>query len=440
MPAQTGDVAGEDGPPTPQRTSFAEVKPVYTLRHYQREAVVSALRVLRCHGRVLLHAPTGAGKTRMAMSVVSMHMRERGPTMVLWLAPTSELIDQAANAFEAAWSSHGDTHAAVIGWWGEGERFSHGMTLRRNTMLVAGIQTAVQAAEKIPESLRLLREKATLVVFDEAHQSVAPTYRALVEKVVDAADSQALLLGLSATPGRSDESESAALARMYGDRKVGVAPGRNPVTFLVAEGYLARANVHLRRVSGTPPPSEGASDYTDATLRELGTVKARNEAMVALIMDNVERGHRRIIAFTPSVASAQWCADAMKSKGIPYAHAIYGNMPQASRDHIVNTYRTSTQDNPHPQVILNCRALTAGVDLPQTSAVVVGKPTKSHVLLQQMIGRALRGPKSGGNANADIWILADESYREFGDLAAMFVEWDNLWDPDSTSASSETKK
>lgn len=410
--------------------AFQEIEPEYSLRHYQREAVVEAWRELREHGRVLLHAPTGSGKTRMAMSIISMHMREQGPTLVLWLAPTSELISQAANAFRDAWKHHGDSRAVVIQWWGDGQGFSHSMTLERNTMLIAGLQMAVQSVSTIPASLRLLRDKSTLIVFDEAHQSVAPTYRALVEDVVDHATSRCLLLGLSATPGRALNSETKALAEMYGDRKVGVTPGRNPVKFLVSKGYLANATVRIRHHVGSPPPTEGQDgDYADTALQELGAIDARNDAIVGLVGDLIADGHRRVLVFAPSVSSAERCAAAMKKEGVQYAHAVAGEMRQSSRNHILRTYASPIANNPHPQVIFNCRVLTAGVDLPQTSAVVIGKPTKSHVLLQQMIGRALRGPRSGGSAQADIRILADESYEDFGDLAAMFAEWDELWEP-----------
>ena len=410
--------------------AFQEIEPAYSLRHYQREAVVEAWRELREHGRVLLHAPTGSGKTRMAMSIVSMHMREKGPTLVLWLAPTSELIGQAANAFQDAWKHHGDSRAAVIQWWGDGQSFSHSMALERNTMLIAGLQMAVQSAAATPASLRLLRDKSTLIVFDEAHQSVAPTYRALVEDVVDHAMSRCLLLGLSATPGRALNSETKALVEMYGDRKVGVAPGRNPVKFLVSKGYLANATVRVRQHVGSPPPTEGQDgDYADTALQELGAIDARNDAIVGLVSELIDDGHRRVIVFTPSVSSAERCAAAMKQEGLRYAHAVAGEMRQSSRNHILRTFASSIRDNPYPQVIFNCRVLTAGVDLPQTSAVVIGKPTKSHVLIQQMIGRALRGPRSGGSAQADVRILADESYEDFGDLAAMFAEWDELWEP-----------
>ena len=411
--------------------TFEEVEPEYSLRHYQREAVVEAWQNLKSHGRVLLHAPTGSGKTRMAMSVVSMHLRERGPTMVLWLAPTSELIAQAAHAFQEAWRHHGDSVAVVIQWWGEGESLSHSMALKRNTMLVAGLQMAVRATEAGGKALRLLRQKATLVVFDEAHQSVAETYRGLVEGILSDADAECLLLGLSATPGRADPSETEALTEMYGDRKIGVARGRNPVRFLVSQGYLAKASVHVRRHLGSPRPSYSGVEYSDASLAELGAEDDRNDAIVGLVREAIDAGHRRVMAFAPSVASAQLCASAMR-QAMPYSHAVVGEMAQGARDHILETFRAPIEDIPQAQVIFNCRVLTAGVDLPLTSAVVIGKPTRSRILLEQMIGRALRGPKSGGAATADIWILADDSFEEFGDLADMFVQWDELWELPST--------
>ena len=414
------------------KQTFAEVQPKYALRPYQREAVIEAWREVKSSGRVLLHAPTGSGKTRMAMSMVSMHLRDRGPTMVLWLAPTSELVMQAAEAFKEAWEHHGDSVAVVIQWRGDGERLSHGMALERNTVLVAGLQMAVYSTGTNPNATRLLRNKATLVVFDEAHQSVAPTYRGLVDDIVNAAGSQCLLLGLSATPGRVNPAETEELAKMYGDRKVGVAPGRNPVKFLVSEGYLAKASVHVREYPDSPPPTPSSGqDYSEAALGELGALHARNDAIVRLAQHLIDAGHRRIMVFCPSVSSAVKCADTMR-KVVRYSRAIVGGMSQDARDHILDTFRLPIDAISHPQIVFNCRVLTAGVDLPLTSAVVIGKPTRSDILLQQMIGRALRGPASGGTDTADIWILADDSYEDFGDLAEMFSHWDDLWEPPTT--------
>ncbi len=418
----------EPGVPT-----FEEVTPDHDLRDYQKRAVSRAMRVLRDQERVLLHAPTGSGKTRMGMSVVSMHMRERGPTMVLWLAPTSELVEQAADAFRAAWRCHGDIVAVVYQWRGSGgESFSHGMTFDRNTMLVAGLKKAVQDADSIPRVLETLRGKASLVVFDEAHQSVARTYRALVERVLRNGSESSHLLGLSATPGRAIPEETRALAEMYGERKVGISPGENPIKFLVLKGYLAKANFRYREIQDTPPPkSQGrGDDYSRSTLRALGDDDQRNRTIAEMVKQLFRDGHKRVIAFTPSVESAKRCAEETREAGFNYAHAVYSGMRQESREHILNTFRRPRSAIDQPQAVFNCRVLTAGVDIPQTSAVVIGKPTKSHVLLQQMIGRALRGPESRGNPEADIYMLVDESYEEYASLAKMFEKWDDLWDRD----------
>ena len=409
--------------------TFSEIDPCHPLRPYQKDAVRALWRKLEEHGKVLLHAPTGSGKTRMAMSAVSFHMRQKGPTMVLWLAHTSELIEQAAESFSTAWKHHGDIGAAVIQWRGGGQSFAHGMTLERNTMLVAGLRMAVDNADSNSEILRIFRDKVSLIVFDEAHSSVAPTYRRLVESIVDN-DKSRLLLGLSATPGRACPDEAKDLAAMYGSHKVGISPpGENPIRFLVEKEYLANAHFHCLNFGGAPVPPTTSSkeEYPKEVLEELGEMDNRNQVIIQAVNSLFDRGHRRVIAFTPSVESAERCANTMNSAGFHYAHSVHGKLSQETRRHILRNYRANL---PQPQVIFNCRVLTTGVDLPQTSAVVIGKPTKSPILLQQMIGRALRGPKSKGNKDASIVLVVDDTFEDFSRLSDMFShQWDNLWDP-----------
>ena len=409
---------------------FALVQPRYSLRPYQKRAVDETVAALRTHGRVLLHAPTGAGKTRMAMSVVSRWLREREAEMILWLAPTKELVAQAANDFKSAWQHHGDVEAAVIQWHGGGERFEHGTTIRRNTMLVAGLQMAGQRVSADAWIDRSLRKRVGLVVFDEAHHSVAPSYRDLVEHIVTADVSRRPLLGLSATPGRADPDESKALADMYHGHKVGIGPGGNPVRYLVSERYLARATIITHPFDGSILPQTGGSDYPSTALSSLGDDDARNRRIVEIADELFQNGHQRVIVFTPSIESAEKCVAMMKSLGHDRSFAISGRTPDEQRAHFIGTFSAPIADLPSPQAIFNCNVLTAGFDAPEISAAVIGKPTKSAVRLQQMIGRALRGPKSGGSEEAEIRMLVDASYIDFGNLADLFCEWDSLWDPD----------
>ena len=59
------------------------------------------------------------------------------------------------------------------------------------------------------------------------------------------------------------------------------------------------------------------------------------------------------------------------------------------------------------QVLINVNILTEGVDLPQTQTVFLARPTVSTILMTQMVGRALRGVKAGGTANAYIVSFID---------------------------------
>ncbi len=59
------------------------------------------------------------------------------------------------------------------------------------------------------------------------------------------------------------------------------------------------------------------------------------------------------------------------------------------------------------QVLINVNILTEGVDIPQTKTVFLARPTVSSILMTQMIGRALRGVKSGGTASAYIVSFVD---------------------------------
>ena len=60
-------------------------------------------------------------------------------------------------------------------------------------------------------------------------------------------------------------------------------------------------------------------------------------------------------------------------------------------------------------VLINIKMLTEGTDIPDVQTVFITRETKSDVLLPQMIGRALRGPRMGWTEKAyvvafiDIW-------------------------------------
>ena len=405
------------------------VSPEYALRHYQLDVTRRAHDALsRPPHSAMLHMPTGAGKTRTAMSIITRHFREHGPTSVIWFASTMELIDQAADAFEQAWKTHGDTDCELWLWRGNNQNFNPNFAGRRNRLLVTGLQKLCAAQRNNPALLPKLGEWLSLIVFDEAHQSVAPKYRETVECLRK--DGNCRLLGLSATPGRADtqeNSDTSALIELYGRKKISIAApgGRNPVEFLTAEGYLAKASFHQLDFDF---PESGVSlegDDYGADLLDAAGFDLRRNLLVAEKAAETLQKHRRVIVFSPSVASAQFCAAWLNAQNPQSAYALDASTPELQRESILSRFR---EDGEGGIALFNFGILTAGFDAPRTSAVIIARPTKSVILYSQMVGRAIRGVESGGNQTADIFTVADLGLRKYCSVATAFQNWEKSWD------------
>lgn len=390
----------------------------YPLFPHQRRALARLKALLESGVRVMLHMPTGSGKTRTAMNVVSEHIRDREGGVVLWIASTGELLQQAAFEFERAWHYLGNRNVDIhLGWGGrswEPDSLTPGL-------LLASPQTLYQRQRKDQSFLSRVADKATFVVFDEAHQSLARTYQDTLEGVAFTAVPPKPVLGLSATPGRTyvggDDDE--ALAELYDHDKVMLdttADGgpSNPVDYLITHGYLAVPEFRLLGDLADPeaerPPPMTTPEYL---------------AFVAnAVLGLIREGHLRVMVFARSVEEADQLAATLKAVGV-LAESVNGDTPQAQRDTATRLYKTPSRT---PRVLVNFGVFTAGFDAPQTSAAVIARPTRSLVAYSQMVGRAVRGPKAGGNQTAVILTVVDPDNPEFGSIAKAFTNWDGMWD------------
>jgi len=213
----------------------------YPLFKHQRRAIHS-LDQLLYHGnkRVLLHMPTGAGKTRTAMNIICNHFRLHEPTTVIWFANTEELCEQAFEEFERAWKLLGDRELKTIRFWGES---TVNISDIKDGFIIAGLAKTYNLLNTSAAAISKLAANCTLTVMDEAHMAVAPTYRLILNTILSFNCS---LLGLSATPGRTwnDPAADAELAIFFSKRKVTleIEGYTNPVEYLVDNGYLAKVN------------------------------------------------------------------------------------------------------------------------------------------------------------------------------------------------------
>lgn len=421
----------------PPETSVAvpraqeEIMPNYALHDYQKDVVERAERHIRHPGgRVLIHMPTGSGKTRSAMYLLSrlFSTMPTGDGVIIWLAHSEELCEQAAHEFARCWTNHGAEALTIHRFYGANEV---SLDELRIGFLVASLQKLY--ARSLTEQEKFLRLKKTVraIVMDEAHQATAPTYEHLMEMLAPQGG-RCSIVGLSATPGRSslDLVADRALAAFFGGNKetLKVRGYDNPIEFLQSEGYLAQPSydyipydVRVALTDDEVTKLQEGFDLPDRVIHSLGEDDQRNLLLLQRIMELVAVPSNKIIVFACSVSHAKTLADVLAVKGVAAA-SISSEDPGYLRKRQIEAFR----DTDRLQVLVNFGVLTTGFDAPRTNVAIIARPTQSVVLYSQMVGRAMRGPRAGGNAHCKIVTVVDQM-KGFRNIYEGFTHWDDVW-------------
>lgn len=410
--------------------SIAHIEPDYGLYPYQQKISSQTLDDLHNDKkRVLIHLPTGAGKTRTAMNIAAEHLRASDSNLVLWLADREELCSQAYEEFSKAWKSLGNRSATVYGFYSDSTESLSGID---SGFVVAGLHKFLSIRKSDSRQLKLLykqlAEKVTLVIFDEAHKAVAPKYQEVVQDFIDIEEFNADLIGLTATPGRSFSEdglseEDARLADFFKNNKVSmkVSGYLSPIDYLVEKGYLAKANFKPLNYDHS---KISAYELRDAGGSETMTALAKNDDRNLKILNTVLReceNGSQVIVFACTVEHGINLAIAMAYQGIKAASIDSKNDSAESRRAKIAQYKKGEL-----QVLVNFNVLTAGFDAPKTNVTVIAKPMNSLVQYLQMAGRAMRGYKSGGNKECIIYTVMDE-IPEFKSISLAFGYWNDMW-------------
>lgn len=423
-----------DAPPTVKKaTEHLHTLPAYPLFPHQRRAAETVSALLGTgHKRVVLHMPTGSGKTRTAMSLIADHLRGSEPRIAVWLAYSEELCDQAAAEFEKAWGTLGNRPLPVFRFWGKNPI---ALGEHRDGLVVCSLDKIRASIKSEHQTWSRLADRARLVVIDEAHQALAPTYRQTIELLVDRHVDTALL-GLTATPGRtwSDVDEDEKLADFFGHRKVTLhVPGySNPVDYLIDQGYLAKARFEPLTYAGGLALSardlEKIAESTDVPsdiLERLAEDDARN-LLILTRAEHLIRLHERVIVFATTAQHANTLAAVLTARNINAA-SITSETDAIVRKRLIAQFRSN--DGQH-RILCNFGVLTTGFDAPRISAAIIARPTKSLVLYSQMVGRATRGVLAGGNTEALIVTVVDSTLPGFGNMSEAFTNWEDVWSSD----------
>ena len=372
--------------------------------------------------RAVVSLPTGGGKTRVTVEAAVRLVLEPSvsPRSVLWVAQTDELCEQAVQAFRQVWINLGAerTELRLVRLWGGSPNPSR-QDSSKPVVVVASIQTLNSRFSA--KELAWLR-KPGLVVVDECHHAITPSYSNLLRWLDSATPKSGAsvcdeppILGLSATPFRTDDYETSRLARRFDSRWL---PNDQEALYerLRVQGVLAEP-VYERLESGSallPEESERLArlatpweglDFDkilEAINQRLAGDAKRNDRLVEYLQNSKEQS---ILFFANSVTHAQEMAVRLNLGGVPAA-AVSGGTPSSARRDFLEQFQ-----NADVRVLCNHSVLTTGFDAPKTDMVLIARQVFSPGHYMQMVGRGLRGEKNGGTARCRIVTVLDNLGR-----------------------------
>lgn len=344
------------------------------LRDYQEHALESVREHLRNGARsVLVNAPTGSGKTRIASalmeSVIGKGKRAN------FVVDRLSLINQTSETFE----SHGLRHGVV--------QSKHPRWMPYQPVQVCSVQTLSRRGW--PE--------AHIDVIDEAHVLHQCHKKRIAGK-------ETIVIGLTATPFTK------GLAK-YFDAVVNVTTTRK----LIEEGWLSPYRIFSCSepdMSGVTVMSTGEWDSHQASDKAL-------EVVGDVVAEYTKHGEgRKFICSAVDTAHVEELARQFLAAGVNVATYTYKDR----EDDRVDTVQEFRRSDSAIRGLITVTAASRGFDVPDVSCVIMARPLRKSLAEHiQLFGRGLRISPETGKTDC---VILDHS----GNCARFFQECEGFFD------------
>lgn len=347
----------------------------------------------------LIVVPTGGGKTQIAVS----WLKELKPYTfkIIWFAQSFELLNQANKNFEIEIpelkkliiSSH-RSHNKVKDI-SEDENL---IIITTNT----AIKNLKQEDNPLKNFINKNKDNLFILILDEAHHSPAEGCKKMLNNLFNELK-KCWLLGLTATPTYTDRKRRGWLWKIFSDGIIYEVSKE----ILQKQKILANENYIQKKIPNRVNISDEefkkiikySTDVPEHIVEELASNQKRNDFIINEYLNNKNKYGKTIIFLD------RWFqCEYIKKKLIEHnilADAVY--YQNNNNKLIIEQFKKNTL-----QVLLNVKILTEGTDIPDVQTIFITRQTNSHILLRQMIGRGLRGVKTGGlKLTANIVLFGD---------------------------------
>jgi superfamily II DNA or RNA helicase len=373
--------------------------------------------------------PTGAGKTLTALECVVDLLRKPNSLTeakvpnknkyIVWIVDTNELAEQAFQSFHKLWKLRGDRNLNAFRLF---KNFSPNFSNEDGGIVFTGFDKFYSIIKKSGgtnyESVMYLIANTEMVIVDEAHHSLAETYNVCISSFKNTPYIK--ILGLSATPGTNDTETTSKLVELYSNDKISIRdddwkPVGDAIQFLHQGDYLAKLTTKILETGVSASESD-----ENSILVELASNSERNERIIEQIK-LANEAQESTVVFACSLDHVYAILILCRAYNIK-ANYIIGAVEQSERLSVINSFKKREYF-----ILINLEILSTGIDLPNIDKVIITRPISSPNLVSQIIGRALRGVKNGGNANNTIINLKD-NLLNFPSASYLYDYFEGAWE------------
>ena len=339
--------------------------------------------------RALVVMPTGSGKTRTAVEFMIDFIRSRKKSNILWIVESPNLSEQSLQTFKSLWQLRGDRLIKVHRCF---SRFVPQINFSNGTNIIFGAFDKMKGLQNNNDDFfNSIKKSTDLMIIDEAHFSLAETYEEVISDI-ERNSPDIKKIGLTATPMRSGDTEFYNLkdyfnANLIDFKDEGDNIINDPLKFLQKKQYLANLDIEYLSI-----PEEDILEIS----------KEFNDKVIERIQNSL-KDHKQIIIFAMSKDHAVALNILLQSKDIK-SECIIGDTSAADRINYFNKFKTNINSDAseYPKlfelnVLINYNILSTGIDLPRVDELYLLRKFGNETTAMQVLGRALRGKKNGGN-------------------------------------------
>ena len=353
---------------------------------YQEDMKERIEKALRLHRSVMAQMPTGTGKTYLLTAVIDSFVSNNPKENVWIVAHRRELVSQIDETVRKFHSYSASNTSSLL-----------------SSVKAMSIQWLMRHYDEI-------EEEPGMIVIDEAHHTLAKTYKEMWERFP-----KAKFLGLTATPcrlnGKGFTDLFDVLVQSWG------------VPEFISKGRLAtydfvsiKSDGVTQRLIDSLQKRGADGDYQN---KEMDMLLNKKPSIERLYRSLEEYGKdRKGIVYAINISHAQKITKLYQEHGVK-AIAIDSKTPATERQQDIEAFKKGDI-----QVLVNVDIFSEGFDCPDVEFVQLARPTLSLAKYLQMVGRGLRVAKGKKNC-----VIIDNVglYRVFG-LPSQVWNWNAMFE------------